>query len=174
MKSLLDDKHKKKRQAKLSKQKIILFDIDYTLFDTDLFFDSNPRQYSLYKEVHDVLHKLIDSAQLGIFSEGDLESQRKKLVRTQIERYFLKNHIHIVIKKDEVIKKILNKYNKQEELFLVDDKLTVLYMAKVQKSSIFTIWVKRGIYADSKLPLKGFTPDAIVYTLDEILPFIIE
>ena len=83
----------------MNKKPIVLFDIDYTLFDTDHFKKSALTKHKIYEEVRDVLEKLSKIAMLGIFSEGNLEFQRKKLNQTGIEGYFKKDNTHIVLNK---------------------------------------------------------------------------
>lgn len=153
------------------KKKIVLFDIDYTLFDTDFFKKTNLRKHLVYDEVDDVLNRLSKIAKLGIFSEGELNLQKTKLLRTDIHKYFSKEHIHIVAKKDETLEGILRKYD-DVMVFLVDDKLTILHQAKTIRPSLFTIWVKRGIYAKSQKPIKNFTPNAIIKNLKELIPIV--
>lgn len=153
-------------------KKVVLFDIDYTLFDTEKFKNTKLQTFSLYEEVIDVLNKLKETVYLGIFSEGNLDFQKTKLLKTKIHNSFTKKHIHIVANKEETIKEILDKY-KENVVFLVDDKLTVLYMAKQLLPSLITIWVKRGMYAQNQLPIKGYTPDAIIVNLRELTPIIL-
>ncbi|GEM_PF-26585 len=153
------------------KQKVVLFDIDYTLFDTGTFKESQLQKYSLYQETVDVILKLQGSAKLGIFSEGEIEFQKNKLLKTEINRHFENEYLHIVEKKDEVLESVLDKYD-DYNLFLVDDKLPILHAAKKYKPSLFTIWIKRGIFADNQEPIKGFIPDAIVDTLDGIVSLV--
>lgn len=152
-------------------EKLILFDIDYTLFDTDLFKSSQLKELSVYDEVREVLNKLLLVANLGIFSEGKIELQKTKLKKTDIEKYFKKELTHIVEKKEEELKKVLSKY-KDSMLFLVDDKLTILHKAFKLLPSLKTIWVKRGRYAREQKPIKGFSPAFIVKNLEELIPII--
>src|SRR3954469_19927845 len=86
--------------------KIVLFDIDYTLFNTAVYKRSNLEKYVLYDEVISVLSKLEIVANLGIFSQGILENQRRKLEKTDIEKYFDKKHIYIVSNKEDVINEL--------------------------------------------------------------------
>lgn len=153
-------------------KKVVLFDIDYTLFDTEKFKNTKLQTFSLYEEVIDVLNKLKETVYLGIFSEGNLDFQKTKLLKTKIHNNFTKKHIHIVANKEETIKEVLEKY-KKNVVFLVDDKLTVLYLAKQLLPSLITIWVKRGMYAQNQLPIKGYTPDAIIMNLRELAPIIL-
>lgn len=155
----------------MNKNVMVFFDIDYTLFDTDVFKKSNLADYVLYDEVLDVLGQLKNIAVLGIFSEGDLDFQRIKLFKTEIQHHFVKKHVHIVTKKEKSIGKMLDSY-KNESIILVDDKLSVLHQAKGILSSIFTVWVKRGIYAVSQKPIDGFTPDAIIENLRDLIPIV--
>ena len=156
----------------MKNKKIVLFDIDYTILDTDALKKSNLVTFALYKEVLDTFDKLKNVADFGIFSEGDIAFQKRKLKETNIENYFLSEHIHIFEKKNDMIKKILARYENKGELFFVDDKLSVLHLAKKYDPKVFTIWVKRGFYAMKQEPIENFTPDGIVETLHDIVPLI--
>lgn len=152
-------------------EKLILFDIDYTLFDTDTFKKTELTKHAVYSEVNAVLNKLLSVANLGIFSEGKIELQKTKLKKTDIEKYFKKELTHIVEKKEEELKKVLSKY-KGSMLFLVDDKLTILHKAFKLLPSLKTIWVKRGRYAQEQKPIKGFSPTFTISNLEELIPII--
>lgn len=154
-----------------NQQKFVLLDIDYTLFDTRRFKDTKLQKYSSYEEVIDVLFELGKIARLGIFSEGELDFQRKKLTEMKVLKHFLDEDIHIVPNKDETIKTVLQKY-KDHVLFIVDDKLPILYTAKMHLPSVYTIWVKRGVYAKNQKPIKNFKPDVSVKNLRDIVAFI--
>ncbi|HSX40174.1 MAG TPA: hypothetical protein VLF68_01035 [Candidatus Saccharimonadales bacterium] len=153
------------------KQKAVLFDIDYTLFDTGAFKQTGLTQFGLYEEVLEVLQSLQKDAVLGIFSEGDIAFQEQKLHKTDIHSRFLKEHMHIVTKKTETISEILKKY-KDYFVFLVDDKLEILHLAKQKMPALFTIWVKRGIFAQNQKPINGFKADAQVSNLRDIITII--
>jgi len=148
-------------------KKIVLFDIDYTLFNTDDFKKSNLRDYYLYEETEKVLEEVSKIATLGIFSEGELEFQKTKLIKTNIQKYFNEDHTHIVEKKDLNLELVLSKF-KDEKLYFIDDKLQILFNAKKVMPSIFTIWVKRGIYANAQKPIQNFKPDATIDNLSEV------
>jgi FMN phosphatase YigB (HAD superfamily) len=156
----------------LNKQKIVLLDIDYTIFDTDLLKNSNLQKFALFAEVRNTLLDLSKVASLGIFSEGDIAFQRRKLEETNILEHFMEEHTHIVERKSVVIKEMLDKYKNKGQLFLVDDKMSILAMAKQYMPKVFTIWVKRGIYANIQQPIENYTPDAVVETLENIVPLI--
>ena len=51
----------------MNKQKFVLFDIDFTLFDTQTFKDSKLTKYTSYGEVISVLENLSKISELGIF-----------------------------------------------------------------------------------------------------------
>ncbi len=152
-------------------KKIVLFDIDYTLFDTDLFKESNLTTYKLYDEAKDVLEKLSSVAEVGIFSQGENTFQREKLKQTLIDSHFKEENIHIFARKDENIGSVLDKY-KERDVFFVDDKLGVLKLAKDLNGDVFTIWVERGPFAANQENIIGFEPDAVVSNLTEALSFI--
>ena len=151
---------------------IILFDIDYTLFNVDLFKESVFKQFEIYGEVEGVLIELSSLARLGIFSEGGYELQKAKLARTNIKKYFRDEHTHIIFSKSNEIKKVLDRY-KNKKIFFVDDKLTILHDAKKIMPSIFTIWVKRGKYAQGQAEIKNFKPDATITSLDQIISIVL-
>ncbi len=153
-------------------KKIVLFDIDYTILDTDVLKKSNLAKFELYKEVLETFSQLKEVADFGIFSEGDIAFQKKKMRETNIEKYFLEEHIHIFEKKNDEIENLLKKYDPKGSLYFVDDKLSVLHLAKSIEPNVFTIWVKRGIYALNQKPITGFNPDATVLSLHEIVPLI--
>ncbi len=152
-------------------KKIVLFDIDYTLFDTAQFKDSGLKTYKLYEEVGDVLGKLSELAEIGIYSQGENVFQREKLKQTLIHNHFQENNVHIFAAKDENIGSVLDKY-KDRDIFFVDDKLGVLHLAKNLDENVFTIWVKRGPFALNQQDISGFTPDATVENLSEIASII--
>lgn len=152
-------------------KKIVLFDIDHTLFDTQLFWDSELKEYKLHLEVMGVLEKLSQICELGIFSEGEDKLQKKKLTETKIVNWFEKKHMHIIRNKEESIQVIFKHY-KNVTVFLIDDKLSVLYAVKTHAPKIFTIWLKRGFFAKSQESIGDFKPDATIYNLKEIIPII--
>lgn len=162
-----------KEMAVERKEKIVLFDIDYTLFNTDIFKQSNLETFGVYEEVAETLINLQKFAKLGIFSEGKLYFQKSKLINTKIYKHFEREHTHIVGNKSEVILELLKKYC-DDMLFLVDDKLEVLHKAKTIDPLIFTIWVKRGIYAKNQKPIPDFHPDFMTKSLEEIVKIIKE
>ena len=155
----------------MNKKPVVLFDIDYTLFDTKLFKKVDLTRHEIYEEVKDVLEKLSKIALLGIFSEGDLEFQRKKLDQTEIVDYFEKDNTHIVLNKLTEIRKVLQKYT-DRETFFVDDKLNVLFDAKKIFPKVVTIWVKRGWYAENQKDIPAFEPDAVVANLSEVVKIV--
>lgn len=153
------------------KETLVLFDIDYTLFDTDIFKSSNLQTYELFKETLDVLKELSLHIILGVFSEGDITLQTRKLLETNIQHYFHEKFIYINLKKEEALAGILQDC-RALQVFFVDDKLTILHKAKQYDPAVFTIWIKRGKYAEKQEPIKNFTPDAIIKDLREIIPVI--
>jgi len=151
---------------------VVLFDIDYTIFDTKVFKDSGLTNYSLYTEVLPVLQKLKGIVDLGIFSKGVHEFQNTKLDKTAIGDFFVKDNVHIFEDKDINISKVLERY-KDYKVFLVDDKLSVLFQAKTHNPAVFSVWVKRGPFAESQEPIANFSPDMTIENLS-LLPEIIQ
>ncbi len=150
---------------------VILFDIDYTLFNTAQYKESNQELFSLYKEVYDVLSELSNTTILGIFSEGESEFQNRKLRKTKIDHFFSKEHIHIEHLKSGKIK-ALGEIYKNTPLYIIDDKLPFLLVMKNTIPQVKTIWIKRGLYAENQNTIPGFTPDAVIDNLSELIPII--
>ena len=152
--------------------KIILFDIDHTLFDTDYFFQTKLTEFKVFDEVHDVLKQLSEVASFGIFSQGEIAFQRKKLKETNIAKYFMEEYIHIGDDKTVMIKTLLRRYRKKGKIFIVEDRLHFLPLIKEYEPDIKTIWIKRGFFAMSQEPIPNFTPDATIENLRELVPLI--
>jgi hypothetical protein len=146
---------------------VVLFDIDYTLFDTRKFKDSKLKDYSIYDEINKILTQLIKIASLGIFSKGETEFQKTKLEKTGMLNFFEEKNIHIFNDKDVNLISVLQKY-KNSKLFLVDDKLEVLHSAKKYMPQIITVWVKRGPYAETQAPIENFVPSATISNLSNL------
>lgn len=152
--------------------KIVLLDIDDTLFNTEKLINSSFFVYELYKEVTRALYELSTIASLGIFSQGEIAFQKKKLRETNIEQYFSDDHIHIMEFKLEMMQEILETYHNKGKVFVIDDRLENLHMAKKSAPFIFTIWMKRGRYANIQEQKADFLPDAIINKLNEAIPII--
>ncbi|HSA84368.1 MAG TPA: hypothetical protein VLF20_05810 [Patescibacteria group bacterium] len=153
-------------------KKIVLFDIDNTLFNTLRFKQTDLQLFSLYEDALQTITELKDVAELGIFSEGDIAFQQKKLRETNIEQYFLQEHVHIVSEKIAAIETLVKKYKENNKVFLIDDKLSILPVIKKAFPSVFTIWMKRGEYAMIQKPIDGYIPDATIESLPEAVPLI--
>jgi len=151
---------------------IVLLDIDDTLFNTEKLKNSHYIKFDLYEDVIEALSELAKTATLGIFSQGEIAFQKKKLQKTNINHYFSEEHIHIVEYKVGVVEEVLSSYSKKGKVFFIDDRLESLYMAKKETPSVFTIWMKRGRYADIQEEKTDFTPDATVKNLREIIPLV--
>lgn len=152
--------------------KLILFDIDYTLFDRDLFGASNLTIYKVFDEVPRVLNELAPVGTLGILSQGETSFQMKKLQQTGILYHFAKENIHITPDKITLLKTVFDEYKTYDAIYFVDDKLDVLHVAQKYLPVLKTIWIKRGRYAKAQKPIKGFVPDLTVENLQKIVPVI--
>ncbi len=151
-----------------SKKPIVLFDIDYTLFDTAFFKQSGLSMHKIYAEVMQTLDGLNNFATLGIFSKGETQFQKTKLEKTGMAKFFKEENVHIFDNKDANLIKIIDKY-KGLKIFIIDDKLEILYSAKMYMDQLFTIWVKRGWYAENQKAIPDFIPDAEVENLSEVV-----
>ncbi len=151
-------------------EKIVFFDIDYTLFDTATFKESGLTNHVLYKEVVEVLEQLSKVATLGIFSEGDTVFQHNKILQTNLQRFFSKENMFINSKKEDILKKLVEYSN--FKLFLVDDKLSILAKVKAIIPTAVVIWVKRGPFAKNQEPIAGFNPDNIISDLKDLVSIV--
>jgi FMN phosphatase YigB (HAD superfamily) len=152
---------------------IILFDIDNTLFNTLALKESDLSVFTLYDEVMSTLEELSRIATLGIFSQGEVAFQKKKLQETKIAQYFFEEHTHIAQYKIDVMNEVIGKY-KGSKIFFIDDWVDMLRMAKKTDSSVFTIWIKRGEYADQQKEYSDFSPDAVIKNIREVIPLLKE
>lgn len=146
--------------------KIVFFDIDYTLFDTDTYKKTGLQTYQLFQEVKEVLERVLKCAEIGILSEGQEDIQREKLRKTGIEHLFNKNNVHITQSKKDFMKSILNNY-KDRNIVLIDDRKDMLLIGKELYPSLITIWIRRGIYQDMKTE-EEFSPDYSFESLKEV------
>lgn len=151
-------------------QKFVLFDIDYTLFDTDNLKETGLNSFRIYDEVLGILEKLSQIAGLGIISKGESKFQESKLEKTGILKFFNNSDIHIFENKAEVMQETLDKYS-NKKLFLVDDKIEILKSAKELLPSVFTIWVKRGPFVEIMKDV-DYNPDSIIDTLDGVVDIV--
>lgn len=152
-------------------KKIVLFDIDYTLFNTSMYKSSALTSFEIYEEVVEVLREIGEKAVIGIFSEGEIDHQLSKLIETDIKKHFRDEHIHIFTKKLEKLSDILLQY-KDKALYFIDDRLDVLQGIKESDPAVFTIWIKRGEHAELLSEIMGFKPDAEVVNLRELISIV--
>ena len=83
-------------------------------------------------------------------------------------KFFKEENVHIFDNKDANLIKIIDKY-KGLKIFIIDDKLEILYSAKMYMDQLFTIWVKRGWYAENQKAIPDFIPDAEVENLSDVV-----
>lgn len=133
-----------------------------------LWFDKDIIQQALYPEVLPTLQKLQakNDLILGIFSAGKKDFQIQKI--SSLQEFFPQQDIYIAGVKESILHEVLETY-KHNTIVLVDDIITILQKAKLLRNDIFTIWVKRGKFAEKAEIPEGFKPDAIVTDLAEIV-----
>jgi len=151
---------------------VVLLDIDNTLFNTEKLKNTNLTVFALYDEVVDTLSELAKVATLGIFSQGDIAFQNKKLQETNIHHYFAQEHKHIVEYKIDIMEEVFRKYKNKATVYFIDDWLEMLRVAKKVDPSVFTIWMKRGEYSDTQQKHEDFTPDMTVINLHDVISVI--
>jgi FMN phosphatase YigB (HAD superfamily) len=149
----------------------ILFDIDYTVFDTGKFKDSDLQNFQVYPDCVSTLTQLSQIATLGILSEGTYDLQMEKLVKTDILIFFSKDDIHIVENKTDTLQHILGHYRDTDVSF-VEDKLTMLQQATEILPNMKTFWLKRGPYAEDQKSILGFSPDHTIDSLSMLISLI--
>ncbi len=153
-------------------KKIVLLDIDDTIFNTAKFYSTNFKTYEMYEEVYETLKALSQIATLGIFSQGDVAFQKKKLVETNIDHLFQEKHIYIVEEKIQAIRGLIETYKDSGKLFVVEDRLEVLEKVKAHGENVFTIFMKRGRFAQNPRVVVTYQPDATVTDLHQIISLI--
>ena len=131
-----------------------------------LFWNIDLFEKNVYKDTS-VINSLTSFADIGIFSKGDPEFQKIKLEKTGILNLFKQEKMHIFDDKDINLIQVIDLY-KNSKLFLVDDKLETLCSAKKHKSDIFTVWVKRGPYAQAQDNIEGFVPNVTIDNLSNL------
>jgi hypothetical protein len=119
--------------------RIIFFDIDYTLFDTLSFKESNFALFQLYPGVKSTIELLSKNSTLGILSTGEDKS----------------------LEFENLSKKFTDK-----EIWFVEDKINMLELAKKYNKNLRTIWFKNGPFVD--LVKSNFTPDKVIYSFTDL------
>lgn len=152
------------------KSTIVFFDIDYTLFDTARFKASNLYDFTLYPEVKKTLTTLASTVLLGIFSTGESGLQRKKLQQSGLLHLFPEESLLIFEEKIDNLS--VFSIHRKKKIIVVDDKLIVLHTISQKLPQIQTIWITRGPYAAAQPSIPFYAPDAIISSLEELLPIL--
>lgn len=136
-----------------------------------LIFKDTLFRGNLYKEAKEILNILSRKKllRIGIFSRGYKNFQIKKI--KEVENLLHKEHTYIFIFKDKKLPSIIEKY-KKHKLYIVDDLLKILYTAKSLNKNVYTIWIKRGRFAETQEPIPNFTPDATITNLREVVDIV--
>lgn len=135
----------------------------------DIIFDPKTFRDNLHKEVLGSLKKLTMVGEVGILSQGDKEFQHAKI--SHFKHLLSTNHINIVKNKKSDMVDVL-KNIKTYKIYFVDDMLDMLRTAKKINPRVMTIWMKRGRFAKNQKEIPGFTPDAQVENLSEVVSII--
>lgn len=135
----------------------------------DMIFDGKLLGSHMHRDVSRTLNTLSALGEVGILSQGERRIQKAKLVT--IQHLLHSQRIHIPKNKKKNMRRVLEKYS-DYKLYFVDDRLHMLYQAKHINPEITVIWIKRGRYAKAQKNIPGFSPDAIVNNLDEIVAIV--
>lgn len=141
-------------------------EIEKFLFGGDFF------KNGFYPDVEITLRTLKDFVRLGIFSQGDEKLQGAKIEQSGFGHFFEKELIYLIKPKKLDFLPSLKKMHSWNKIYLVEDKLTILYEVKKQMPSVFGIWIKRGWYAENQKEIPGFKPDATITNLREIVKIV--
>lgn len=147
--------------------KVLFFDIDDVLFDTDNFIKSNLVDYKAFNDAKEVIKK-IKKIKIAILSKGEREFQKQKLIKTGLSKYFNEEETYIVNEKGRELKQIFDKY-KHFEKYILDDRIDNLEKIKKNDKTVRTILIKRGRYRNLE---SNFIPDFTIKNLGEILNII--
>lgn len=123
---------------------------------------------NLYNEAKKVVQILSKNKllRIGIFSGGNKDFQMRKI--KEIKNLFHKEHMHIFTFKEKELFRVLLKYKKYR-LYLVDDRLDILSLAKNLEENIIAIWIRRGRFAERQQSIANFVPDATIDNLTEVI-----
>jgi len=134
-----------------------------------IIFDQKNFKDNLHKEVLTSLKILIELGEVGILSQGDKEFQHAKI--SHFKHLLSSNHINILKNKKSDMVDVFENIQTYK-IYFVDDMIDMLETAKKINPQITTIWMKRGRYAGSQKEIPGFTPDAEVENLSEVVRII--
>ena len=90
---------------------------------------------------------------------------------TLLLRHRMDELVLIDANKEKAIADVFERYA-DDEIFLIDDALPVLYALKKEYPQVFTIWMKRGRYATKQEPIGDFVPEKTVLHLYETVEII--
>lgn len=155
--SILLSKFKMEKHAK---------EIEEFLFGKDFFKEG------FYPDVEFTLRTLKDMVRLGIFSQGDERLQGAKIEQSGFKDVFDKELMYIIKPKKLDFLPSLQKLHSKDKIYLIEDKLEILYEVNKKIPSIFTIWIKQGWYAENQKEIPDFKPDATITNLKEVVDFV--
>lgn len=135
----------------------------------EIFFNRDIMGQSLYPDVETVLQDFAaqPNIELGIFSHGQSTHQRAKIV--SIMSVFKDDSIYInEIDKIKQIPQVLSRH-KDDQIYIIDDLMDVLFSFKSLDKSVVTILPKREGWKQKTLLLDAnFQPDFTISTFREL------
>lgn len=136
-----------------------------------IIFDGNLLQKHIFSEVKGTLDTLKTFGDLGVFSQGEEKIQKAKI--RELLHMFTVEHIHIMQNKSELFHTVLTHY-KNEEVYIIDDALPILFEVKQHFPTVKVVWMERGEWATKQAKIPGFTPDATVKNLSDSISIVRE
>ena len=134
-----------------------------------LLLDASLFEEHAYKEVVAVVTALSKIAEVGIYSQGLTKFQERKIA--SFRHLFTEKHVYISQDKKQEMARIFANY-KEYAIFFVDDILPILALASTIDSTIFTIWIRRGEYAERMTHVEGFSPSAQIGDLQKVIDIV--
>lgn len=126
----------------------------HSIFDNYPFFDK------LYPHALETLRHLRTLGLTVIVSDGDMDYQPEKIIRSDIAET-VEGRVLIYIHKQQHLDEIRQRYP-ADHYVMIDDKPQILAACAEKMGHVLTtVFVEQGHYATNKLP-DGFTPDISV------------
>jgi len=134
-----------------------------------VIFDPKIIKDKIHKDTPSSLKAISGIGVIGIFSQGEKMFQHAKIA--SLKHLFHKDHIYVTEDKKSSMPKVFSNI-KNYRIYFIDDILPMLNIAKKINPDVFTIWIKRGRYAEKQKEIPGFVPDATINNLKEVVELV--
>lgn len=138
----------------------------------ELFWDKENFEGSIYDDVDSSIQNLtkIKDLIIGVLSTGENVFQRKKI--EVLKKILSEDHVHIHVDKLSKLENILRKY-KNDQVFIVDDLLAVLELAKRIQANVKTVHMNRKKSWEYSMKI-DFIPDLELVSLEKLAEFVLK